>query len=155
MFADIVATSNNLFLLTFLESISNFLFTSFDLDSMCFTTSMVLLLCFSINSVPLFIKHSVKTIAVVVPSPAVFAVLLAASFIICIERFSIGLSKNTLLATVTPSFVIVIPPTCSGDSIKTVLPRGPNVLLTAFEIFVIPEISLFRASESNDKSLGM
>ena len=43
----------------------------------------------------------------------------------------------------------------SGDSIRTVRTLGPQVLLTALEILVIPEISLERPSLSNVKSFGI
>ena len=113
-------------------------------------------LCSFLSSLsPALTIASVKTIAVVVPSPADCAVLRAASFIICIAKFSIGLLRDIELATVTPSFVIVIPDKCSADSIKTVRPLGPRVLLTALEILEIPSISFKRPSLSNAKSFGM
>ena len=101
-----------------------------------------------INSCPAFTIASVKTIAVVVPSPAVLAVLSAASFIIWTARFSIGSSNIIARATVTPSFVIVIPDVWFEDSNNTVLPKGPNVLLTVLDIEVIPDINLDLPSSS-------
>ena len=87
-------------------------------------------------------KDSVNTIDDVVPSPATVAVRSAASFIILTARFSTGSIRSTDFATVTPSFVTVIPRVCSGDSISTVLPLGPMVDFTALLIFSIPALSL-------------
>ena len=109
----------------------------------------------SIKASPCFTNASVRTVAVVVPSPAEVAVLSAACFIIRTARFSTGSNKSTAFATVTPSLVTVNPPVTYCDSIRTVFPLGPNVLLTAFAICVIPEISFPLPFSPKDNSLGL
>ena len=75
---------------------------------MCLSTSVVLYLS-EIMSTPLFTMASVSTVAVVVPSPELVAVLSAASLTIFTARFSTGSNNEIDFATVTPSFVTVIP----------------------------------------------
>ena len=154
LFADIVATSFSMSLVTFFDSevkwsttISLYLF-------IYFTTSLTLLLEV-IFKLPAFTIASVNTIAVVVPSPAVLAVLRAASFIIWADKFSTASSRKKSFATVTPSLVIINPPRWLVDSINTVLPRGPKVLFTAWEIFVIPWFNFLRPSSPKSRFLGM
>ena len=100
-----------------------------------------------------WIRPCVSTIDVVVPSPAAVAVFSDASFTICTARFCVGSSKTIDLATDTPSFVMWIPCVYWSDSIRTVCPRAPRVLLTAFAIMSIPDTSFSRASAPNSTCL--
>ena len=87
-----------------------------------------------------------RTVAVVVPSPAISAVLEATSLTICAPMFSIGSLSSISLATVTPSLV-----TCGAPNflpITTLRPFGPNVTLTAFAKASTPFLSFSRASTS-------
>src|SRR5438067_12873030 len=70
-----------------------------------------------------------RTVAVVVPSPAVSDVLLATSRTICAPMFSSGSFRSISLATVTPSLVIVGDPNFLSRT--TLRPLGPSVTLTA------------------------
>ena len=154
LFADIFATFSSPFFVIFLESFVS-VFTTSCTMSLTSRTTCVVLFSGVMCSLPAFTNASANTIAVVVPSPAELAVRCAASFIICIARFSIGSSKKTDAATVTPSLVMVMPLRCSGDSTRTVLPLGPSVLFTAFEILEIPLISLSLPCLSKCRSFGM
>ena len=108
LFAEIVATSTIMLSVTSVDFSFNFSTTLVVISDMFRRTSV--LLCLSvINSNPLNTKDSVKTIAVVVPSPALVAVWSAASFIILTARFSTGSNNSIDRATVTPSLVTVIP----------------------------------------------
>ena len=89
-----------------------------------------------------------KTVAVVVPSPATSAVLLATSFTICAPMFSMGSSSSISFATVTPSLVICGAP--NFFSITTLRPFGPRVTLTASAIVSTPFFILFLASISKN-----
>src|SRR5271157_609861 len=70
-----------------------------------------------------------RTVAVVVPSPAISEVLLATSLTIWAPMFSNLSSSSISLATVTPSFVMVGEP--NDLSSITFLPLGPKVTFTA------------------------
>ena len=87
-----------------------------------------------------------KTVAVVVPSPAISEVLDATSFTIWAPTFSNLFSSSTSFATVTPSFVTTGEPNCF--SMTTFLPFGPNVTLTAFANLSTPLLSDALASVS-------
>ena len=69
-----------------------------------------------------------KTVAVVVPSPALSLVLLATSLTICAPIFSNGSANSISFATVTPSLVMVGEP--NFLSMTTLRPLGPKVNLT-------------------------
>ena len=153
LFADIDATFFNVLPLTFLDLFSNLPTITSVMSFMCLITSVTLCLSFN-SSCPCNTIASVNTTLVVVPSPALVAVLSAASFIILTARFSTGSSRKIDFATVTPSLVTVIPCVWFGLSISTVLPRGPSVLFTALEIVVIPFINLSLPSLSKTKSFG-
>ncbi len=70
-----------------------------------------------------------RTVAVVVPSPAMSLVLLATSFTIWAPMFSNLSSSSISLATVTPSLVTVGEPQLL--SMTTLRPLGPRVTTTA------------------------
>ena len=87
-----------------------------------------------------------RTVAVVVPSPAMSAVLEATSLTICAPIFSIGSLSSISFATVTPSLV-----TCGAPNflpITTLRPFGPSVTFTAFANASTPFLSFSRASTS-------
>ena len=71
-----------------------------------------------------------KSVAVVVPSPAISLVLVATSFTSCAPMFSNGSSSSISFAIVTPSLVISGAPYFLSKT--TFLPFGPRVTLTAF-----------------------
>ena len=77
-----------------------------------------------------------RTVAVVVPSPALSLVLLATSFTICAPIFSKGHSSSISFATVTPSLVMVGEP--NFLSITTFRPFGPRVILTVLASWLTP-----------------
>ena len=150
---EILATSSSIALLTFFAFLLSLSTTLLLMSTICLNTSVRFissLMC----SRPPNTNASVKTIAVVVPSPAAVAVLSAASFIIRTARFSDGSIRSIAFATVTPSLVTVIPCVWCGDSMSTVLPPGPSVLLTALDILTTPLISLVLPADPNCKSLG-
>src|SRR6266850_2463561 len=91
---------------------------------------------------------SARTVAVVVPSPAMSLVLLATSRTICAPMFSYGSSSSISFATVTPSLVIVGEPNFLSRT--TLRPFGPSVTLTARLSFSIPRNNDLRASSSNN-----
>ena len=96
---------------------------------------------------------SAKTIAVVVPSPAISAVLEATSLTSCAPIFS-NLSFRTIsLATVTPSFVERGEPKLF--LMTTLRPLGPRVTFTVRASFLTPSRIDLKASCSNCKSLVM
>ncbi len=95
---------------------------------------------------------SAKTVAVVVPSPAVSDVLLAASLTSLAPMFSILSVSSISSATVTPSFVTVGAPQPLSRIAQR--PRGPRVLLTARANFFTPISKASRASVSNASSLA-
>src|SRR2546426_1064459 len=85
-----------------------------------------------------------STTEVVVPSPAMSLVLVAASLRSWAPMFSNGSSSSTSRATVTPSWVTVGEP--NFLSTATLRPFGPRVVLTAFAIVSMPDLSFLRAS---------
>src|ERR1700728_3753564 len=94
-----------------------------------------------------------RTVAVVVPSPAMSLVLVATSLASWAPRFSYGSSSSTSLATVTPSLVMVGAP--HFLSMTTLRPRGPSVTLTVSASLSTPRSSAERASELNSRILGI
>uniref|UniRef100_A0A0A9HG95 CPN60II n=1 Tax=Arundo donax TaxID=35708 RepID=A0A0A9HG95_ARUDO len=94
----------------------------------------------------------VRTVAHVVPSPAVSLVALATCFTRLAPTFFTLSLNSMLLATVTPSFVTLgAPKLCS---IITVRPLGPIVTLTASANSSTPLIIKARASTPNLMSLA-
>ncbi len=89
---------------------------------------------------------SAKTVAVVVPSPAILLVLDAASLTSCAPRFSWGSSRLISSATVTPSLVILAAP--QPLSKTAFRPRGPSVVITALASLLTPTANGCRASSS-------
>ncbi len=94
-----------------------------------------------------------RTVAVVVPSPAMSEVLAATSLTIWAPMFSNGSFSSISLATVTPSFVIVGLP--NFLSMTTFRPLGPSVTLTAWDMMLTPRKIAARASSLNRSCLGM
>ena len=94
-----------------------------------------------------------RTVAVVVPSPALSFVLEATSLTSCAPMFSYGQASSISLATVTPSLVICGAP--NFFSMITLRPLGPSVTLTAFASSSTPFFSESRASMSNFISFAM
>ena len=90
---------------------------------------------------------SVRTVAVVVPSPATLEDLSATSLTIAAPICSNGSLSSTSLATVTPSLVTFGAP--NDFSMTTTLPVGPMVTLTASLRVWIPVRILRRASSPN------
>src|ERR1043165_4320300 len=85
-----------------------------------------------------------RTVAVVVPSPAVSDVFEATSRTICASAFSSSSLSSISLATVTPSLVIVGEP--NFFSMTTLRPLGPSVTLTASASLLTPWRMRWRAS---------
>src|SRR5258708_8956950 len=83
-----------------------------------------------------------RTVAVVVPSPAVSDVLLATSRTIWAPMFSSGSLRSISLATVTPSFVIVGDPNFLSRT--TLRPFGPSVTFTASASWLTPRSTACR-----------
>ena len=81
-----------------------------------------------------------STVEVVVPSPAMSLVLVAASLRSWAPIFSKGSSSSISLATVTPSWVMVGEPNLR--SMATLRPLGPRVVATAFATTSIPLLQL-------------
>src|SRR3990170_1311469 len=94
-----------------------------------------------------------RTVAVVVPSPAMSDVLLATSRTIWAPMFSSGSFSSISLATVTPSLVIVGEP--NFLSMTTLRPLGPSVAFTAAAMMLTPLSRLALASSSNFSCFGM
>src|SRR5215211_1752376 len=93
-----------------------------------------------------------RTVAVVVPSPAMSLVFEAASRTIWAPMFS-NLSLSSIsLATVTPSLVMRGAPKLL--SMTTLRPLGPSVTLTASARMSTPRMILSRASPANFTSLA-
>ena len=93
-----------------------------------------------------------STVAVVVPSPAMSAVLEATSFTICAPMFwSLSLSSISF-ATLTPSLVMVGPP--NERSMTTLRPLGPRVTFTALARILTPSTILVRALSPNTTSFA-
>ena len=95
--------------------------------------------------IPSWTIACVKTVAVVVPSPATSLVLVATSFTSCAPMFSNASSSSTSFAIVTPSFVISGAP--KDLSSTTLRPFGPNVTRTVFANLSTPAPSAALASE--------
>src|SRR6266849_5299245 len=93
-----------------------------------------------------------STVAVVVPSPAMSLVLVAASLTSWAPMFSNGSSSSISLAMVTPSLVIVGAP--NFLSMTTLRPLGPSVTLTASASLLTPASRPRRALSSNFSCLG-
>ncbi len=93
-----------------------------------------------------------KTVAVVVPSPAISLVLEATSRNICAPIFSNLSSSSISFATDTPSFVMRGAP--NDLSITTLRPLGPSVTLTALARMSTPRNKRSRASRPNLTSLA-
>src|ERR1700730_8415528 len=93
-----------------------------------------------------------RTVAVVVPSPAVSLVLTATSRNICAPRFSYLSFRSISLATVTPSLVTTGEPYFLPST--TLRPFGPRVTRTAFAIVLTPFRIAFRASSLNFSSFA-
>ncbi len=86
-----------------------------------------------------------RTVAVVVPSPALSLVLEATSRIICAPMFSNLSSSSISLATETPSLVERGAP--NDLSSTTLRPLGPRVTFTALARMLTPRSIFSRASE--------
>ena len=93
-----------------------------------------------------------RTVAVVVPSPAVSLVFDATSRTICAPMFSNLSSSSISLATVTPSLVMRGAP--NDLSSTTLRPLGPSVTLTALARMSTPRSMRSRASEEKRTSLA-
>src|SRR5579859_2904571 len=101
---------------------------------------------------PSLTMERARTIAVVVPSPAMSLVFEATSRTICAPMFS-NLSESSIsLATVTPSLVIRGAP--NDLSSTTLRPFGPSVTLTALARMSTPRSIRSRASVENLTSLA-
>ena len=151
-FAEIVATC----------AISFLSLTSF---AIFFNSSMIALAALSIPRLTsiglapavMFRKPSLKmlyasTVAVVVPSPASSAVLLATSLTSWAPIFSIVSLSSISRATLTPSLVMLGAPKLFW--ISTFRPLGPIVTLTASASFFTPSKSSFRATSEKWISLA-
>src|SRR5215471_8109264 len=84
-----------------------------------------------------------RTVAVVVPSPAMSEVLEATSLTIWAPMFASLSSSSISFATVTPSLVTVGEP--QDFSMMTLRPRGPSVTLTVLARMLSPLAMLWRA----------
>src|SRR3954463_15653106 len=108
---------------------------------------------FPIAAMPCLTIASASTIAVVVPSPTVSLVLIAASLTSCAPMFSNGSRRWISRAMVTPSLVT------SGEPVirsrMTLRPLGPSVLFTEAASCSTPACSRCRASAPNRSSLAM
>src|ERR1700729_1446371 len=93
-----------------------------------------------------------RTVAVVVPSPALSLVLEATSRTICAPIFSNLSSSSISLATVTPSLVMRGAP--KDLSRMTLRPLGPSVTFTALLRISTPRNMRSRASEEKRTSLA-
>src|SRR2546430_10424817 len=94
-----------------------------------------------------------RTVAVVVPSPAMSEVLDATSLSIWAPMFSQGSLSSISLATATPSLVMVGLPNFLSRT--TFRPFGPRVTLTAWAMTLTPRRSDARASSLNRSFLAM
>ena len=88
-----------------------------------------------------------NTVAVVVPSPALSAVLEATSLSICAPMLASLSSSSISRATVTPSLVMCGDP--YARSITTLRPLGPSVTLTASARTFTPSTNLARPALPN------
>src|SRR3954467_13951692 len=93
-----------------------------------------------------------RTVAVVVPSPAMSEVLEATSLTIWAPMLASLSSSSISLATVTPSFVTVGVP--HDFSMMTFRPRGPSVTLTVLARMLRPLAMLARALDEKTISLA-
>mmetsp|Transcript_13114 Transcript_13114/g.27682 ORF Transcript_13114/g.27682 Transcript_13114/m.27682 type:complete len:262 (-) Transcript_13114:18-803(-) len=101
---------------------------------------------------PYLMSSLARTLAVVVPSPAVSFAFPATSLMSCAPAFSTGQGKSMALAMDTPSLMTSgFPYDCSRT---TFLPLGPSVTLTASASLLIPSAIFFLLSLSNLSSLG-
>src|SRR5688572_25695916 len=94
-----------------------------------------------------------RTVAVVVPSPAMSEVFDATSLSIWAPMFSTASSSSISLATVTPSLVTVGEPNFLSRT--TFRPFGPSVTLTASASWSMPRLSPERAEALNFSSLAI
>src|SRR5699024_9794386 len=95
---------------------------------------------------PSLTRACARTVAVVVPSPAMSSVFLATSLTSSAPIFSYGSSSSISLAMETPSLVMVGAP--QDFSSTTLRPLGPRVTLTASASWFIPCSRPRRASSS-------
>src|SRR5690554_5320112 len=102
---------------------------------------------------PSFTMACANTVAVVVPSPAISLVLVAASFSSWAPMFSYGSSSSISLATVTPSWVMVGAPHFLSNA--TLRPLGPSVDPTALANVSTPFFRERRASSENLSCFAM
>src|SRR5580692_3590396 len=93
-----------------------------------------------------------RTVAVVVPSPALSLVLEATSSTICAPMFWSLSFSSISFATETPSFLTVGPPKLRSRT--TLRPFGPSVTFTAFARMFTPSTILARAESPNTTSLA-
>src|SRR6478736_1831133 len=93
-----------------------------------------------------------RTVAVVVPSPAMSLVFEATSRTICAPMFSNLSASSISLATVTPSLVIRGAPKLLSST--TLRPFGPNVTFTASARMSTPRSMRARASPPKRTSLA-
>ena len=93
---------------------------------------------------PSLMMALVRTIAVVVPSPALSFVLFATSLMISAPMFSNLSASEISFAIETPSLVIVGPP--YPRSSATFRPRGPRVTRTASATVSAPFLRTIRTS---------
>src|SRR5215207_3946373 len=93
-----------------------------------------------------------RTVAVVVPSPALSLVLTATSRTICAPMFSYLFFSSISLATVTPSLVITGEPNFLPRT--TFRPFGPNVTRTTLASTSTPCNIALRASSLNFNSFA-
>src|SRR2546425_10892292 len=103
--------------------------------------------------IPSWTMACASTTEVVVPSPAMSLVLVAASLRSCAPMFSNGSSSSTSRATVTPSWVTVGDPNFLSSA--TFRPFGPSVVFTAFAIVSMPVLSFLRASSVKASCFAM
>ena len=96
---------------------------------------------------PTLIMLCARTVAVVVPSPAVSEVFDATSLTICAPIFWYGSESSISFATVTPSLVICGAPNFFSNT--TLRPLGPSVTLTASARRSTPSFRRLRASILN------
>ena len=93
------------------------------------------------------------TVAVVVPSPTMSLVLMAASLTSCAPMFSNWSGRWISRAIVTPSFVTTGEPVIF--SMMTLRPFGPSVDRTASASWSTPRSRRLRASSPNTSSLAI
>src|SRR5262245_6567920 len=101
---------------------------------------------------PSLTMAAARTVAVVVPSPALSLVFWATSRTICAPMFSNLSSSSISFATVTPSLVMRGAP--NDLSMTTLRPLGPSVTFTALLRISTPRNMRSRASVENFTSLA-